>query len=244
MRNKELGWDWGGFAWKMHFSDGSEKVIPQAKVPYMQGFLGNIFLRPSCYRCAVKPSKVADITLGDFWGIRHVNDQMPARYGVSAVILHTKAGEDAFSSVLSEVETYEVTYKDILPNNLPLATSVAKPVYRSYFFKKFLSNPDGDIAELIADICAPSFLDKVINKAYKTLPQRSVSVRDLKAKGERVVCSAKERCCGCGACYNACPTNAIFMKKDREGFLYPVIDQKKCIDCGVCISVCPFAPKK
>lgn len=36
----------------------------------------------------------------------------------------------------------------------------------------------------------------------------------------------KKDCCGCTACYNACPKKAIAMQADQEGFLYPVIDQK------------------
>lgn len=44
----------------------------------------------------------------------------------------------------------------------------------------------------------------------------------------------KKDCCGCTACYNACPKKAIAMQADQEGFLYPVIDQKKCVDCGIC----------
>lgn len=48
----------------------------------------------------------------------------------------------------------------------------------------------------------------------------------------------KNKCTGCEACYEVCPVNAITMKPDHEGFLYPVIDQQLCIDCNRCISVC------
>lgn len=49
----------------------------------------------------------------------------------------------------------------------------------------------------------------------------------------------KKRCCGCSACKNACPVNAIEMKADEEGFLYPNVDIEKCIQCGLCEKVCP-----
>ena len=53
----------------------------------------------------------------------------------------------------------------------------------------------------------------------------------------------KKDCCGCTACYNACPKKAIAMQADQEGFLYPVIDQKKCVDCGICDATCPVINK-
>ena len=48
------------------------------------------------------------------------------------------------------------------------------------------------------------------------------------------------RCCGCGTCKDACPVNAITMEEDKEGFPYPVIDEKKCIQCGKCRKVCDY----
>ena len=48
----------------------------------------------------------------------------------------------------------------------------------------------------------------------------------------------KNFCCGCHACLNICPARAIQMQMDQEGFLYPVIDEKKCIKCGQCAAVC------
>ena len=49
----------------------------------------------------------------------------------------------------------------------------------------------------------------------------------------------KNKCCGCTACYSICPTQAIKMELDTEGFRYPIIDESKCIKCGKCVSVCP-----
>lgn len=54
----------------------------------------------------------------------------------------------------------------------------------------------------------------------------------------------KNECCGCTACYNICPKNAINMKADKEGFLYPVVDKKICIDCSACEKVCPYLNEK
>ena len=50
----------------------------------------------------------------------------------------------------------------------------------------------------------------------------------------------KSQCCGCWACYNACPKHCIEMIEDEEGFRYPHVDTDKCIDCGLCEKVCPL----
>lgn len=48
----------------------------------------------------------------------------------------------------------------------------------------------------------------------------------------------KNECCGCTACANACPCNAITMVEDEEGFKYPEINQDLCVECGKCKAVC------
>lgn len=52
---------------------------------------------------------------------------------------------------------------------------------------------------------------------------------------------SKDKCCGCRACEQLCPKQAITMKMDEEGFLYPSIDKNFCIKCGQCMKVCTFS---
>ena len=47
-------------------------------------------------------------------------------------------------------------------------------------------------------------------------------------------------CCGCTACASICAHDAITMKPDALGFLYPEVDKDKCVDCGLCEKVCAF----
>lgn len=47
-------------------------------------------------------------------------------------------------------------------------------------------------------------------------------------------------CCGCTACASICAHDAITMKPDALGFLYPEVDKEKCVDCGLCEKICAF----
>ena len=49
----------------------------------------------------------------------------------------------------------------------------------------------------------------------------------------------KNICTGCGACVSICPHNAIIMKENEDGFLYPVVDNTKCTNCNLCFNICP-----
>lgn len=49
----------------------------------------------------------------------------------------------------------------------------------------------------------------------------------------------KHDCCGCEACMQACPKRCISLERDKEGFLYPIVNTNICVECGVCERVCP-----
>jgi len=55
-----------------------------------------------------------------------------------------------------------------------------------------------------------------------------------------VLFESESDCCGCGACYAVCSNNAIIMKKDFAGFLYPEIIKENCVKCYSCLRVCGF----
>lgn len=50
----------------------------------------------------------------------------------------------------------------------------------------------------------------------------------------------KYNCCGCTACASICAHNAITMKPDDLGFLYPIVNTDSCVNCGLCNKVCQF----
>ena len=49
----------------------------------------------------------------------------------------------------------------------------------------------------------------------------------------------QHKCTNCMACYNICPSGAIEIIEDKDGFAYPSIIKEKCIHCGLCAKKCP-----
>ena len=149
-RNKRFGWDKSVLL--LLFANGKEYCALGSKDEYIKGFLMNLYLRESCYKCVCKGNNVlSDISLGDFWGIDNVLPNFSDNKGASAIILNTGKGKDFFNKIIKDnLVTEEVTYDDVLKGNPALVTPVEKPgksdkfwnVYRKYgltkAYKKYL----------------------------------------------------------------------------------------------------------
>jgi len=78
------------------------------------------------------------------------------------------------------------------------------------------------------------FMPEYIEKA-KTIPEIIKTTLDQST----IRLAEHNKCTGCTACYNVCPSNCIEMRENEEGFKYPGIDLKKCTNCNLCAKVCP-----
>lgn len=116
-------------------SDALEKnYISKDVDPYMQMFLRNYCLRPSCYACVAKVIKTSDLTIADFWGIQKVAPDMNDNRGTSLVLIRTEKGNEVFNNVSKTMNLKEVSYEDGVRENTSEYRSVAKPVQRNTFF--------------------------------------------------------------------------------------------------------------
>lgn len=109
--------------------------IPKDKDPYMQMFLSDYCLRPSCYECVAKKEKMSDLTIGDFWGIELVDEEMADGFGTSIVILRTKKGNTVFDEITDGMKIKEVSYDAAIRWNPAEYTSCEKPLCRNVFFE-------------------------------------------------------------------------------------------------------------
>lgn len=102
----------------------------------MKLFLSDVALRESCYNCNFKlGNKYSDITLGDFWGVKNCYPDMYNKEGVSAVIINTLKGKDAFNAISDNLVFKDCNIGDILNGNPSLKISSVKPRCSNNFWQ-------------------------------------------------------------------------------------------------------------
>ena len=71
---------------------------------FMRGFLSDIYLRPSCYRCRCKNGvSHSDLTIADYWGIDRLMPDFDDDKGVGLVLVNTGKGKEMFNSLDMEI---------------------------------------------------------------------------------------------------------------------------------------------
>ncbi|MGF6990731.1 coenzyme F420-reducing hydrogenase beta subunit [Lachnospiraceae bacterium PM6-15] len=134
-RCKDLGWSNFGVKEVFQGIVIKEEYIPLKESSYMQMFLHNYSLRPSCYQCRAKKEKQSDVTIADFWGINDVAVEMNDELGVSLVLIRSKKGEKVIGDISKGLCLKEVSYEAGVKKNPSEYYSVAKPPQREAFFK-------------------------------------------------------------------------------------------------------------
>ena len=141
-RDKKTGWK--NFSTSFEFYDKEDNIYILSEShfenTYFTGFLCDIYLRPSCYNCPVKPLKSgADITIGDYWGIENILPKYDDNMGVSIILINTNNGLKYFENLsLNYIET---TNKDIdkissLLRNTKRRLPEERNKFFNYWYKK------------------------------------------------------------------------------------------------------------
>jgi len=133
-RNKDNGWR----NYSISFEFQNNKLYDQPSVAdvYMQSFLKDLSLRPSCYACAYKTkTRCSDITLADFWGVQNCNPSMDDNRGTSLVLIHSDKGQVLFDAVKDNLEAQETSFEQAISFNPAMVKSVPLKPERSAFIK-------------------------------------------------------------------------------------------------------------
>lgn len=161
-RDKRLGWRKYGFEIRKSALEADKNSVlksginqekaflfePLTENVYMQGFLHNLYLRPSCHACPARQGKSgSDLTIADYWGIARWLPEFDDDKGVGLVLINSKKGASVYSDL--KVDALETSYEQALAGNPCIEHSVAIPKSRAEFWRRF---PDEGV-DVIAPIC-------------------------------------------------------------------------------------------
>ena len=121
---------------KIQFENGREYSIPFSKDPFMNMFLGNIDLRPSCYDCRFKAfPRSSDMTIGDCWGIEHHLPELDDDQGTSVILVHTEKGQEVLNELQNDLMLQKAELDQVLPPSADSRKSVAVHPNRKKYWK-------------------------------------------------------------------------------------------------------------
>lgn len=139
-RRKDEGWK--RFSVSFSFENNTEYLQTLDKDLYMQAFLRDICLRPSCHACNFKTlHRQSDITLADFWGIQHILPEMDDDKGTSLLLLNSNSGKKMFECIKNQIVYQEVGIIQAIAYNQPAIKSALQNPKRKTFFKELDQMP-------------------------------------------------------------------------------------------------------
>lgn len=137
-RSKYYGWN--NHCMKINYIDKSFCVRPLFADSYMHTFIMDLALnRPSCYSCAFRIDKKSDITIGDFWKIRKVNDAVFDNKGTSAIFVNSDNGEYLIESIRDNIFIEELPSSNI-KDMIQLLDMNGLKERRDRFYDEFCNN--------------------------------------------------------------------------------------------------------
>lgn len=140
--------------------------IIREKDLYLTAFQLSILQRESCMNCKyATPSRVSDITIGDFWGIqdsKNIN-KVEKEKGISLVLINTKKGKEFFNKCATKIFCEERKIEEAINGNAHLRRSSAKNNFRLKFRKKY----NGDFVHTIKKVLRLKMIKQFIRLYIK-----------------------------------------------------------------------------
>lgn len=197
-RDKSAGWKKYRFAvsgipaskaGQNHSLISSDDVILQevhSENLFMQVFLKDLCLRPSCSSCPAKSGKGgSDITIADYWGISNHHPLWDDDKGTSLILVNTSHGLEYYQRL--DICSEETSYEQALAGNPSMERCVVRTKYADRFWKVF---PKKGIigARDVLDSMKPGYFQRLKNSVYRILMR---VIRIIKLICEEVRCMLK-----------------------------------------------------
>ena len=171
--NKQYSWDHPGFL--VEWNADVKYIDYSNNTWYENGFLGNLFVRPSCHRCVFKNFNTnADIIIGDFWGCKKIYPEFFDSKGVSILFTNSLKGNNFLNKCKDKIELHEISIKEAIAYNERICNSSIASRNRKKFWNSFLNmealpTDNSNYSEIIEKYTRISFLERVSRKIKRIL---------------------------------------------------------------------------
>ena len=137
LRCKDSGWTKYSYSVQIQYKNGEEYRLPQGKDVFMQGFIRNLYLRPSCSHCGFKGiERCSDLTLGDCWGIWDIAPEFDDNQGTSLLLIHSATGQKIWEEISPKFASLELSPEEAVSQNPSALQSSAPHENRDRFFER------------------------------------------------------------------------------------------------------------
>lgn len=146
-------------------------IEDRRKNKYMQAFLRNIILRPSCYECEYKGvDRISDFTLGDFWGIEQIRLNSKNDRGTSLLIIHTEKAKTILNSISEKIHLEKIDFSEFYGKcNSALIESVPKHKNRDEFMGKINVEKIDELIAKYATEAKRSMISRIVGRLRRTI---------------------------------------------------------------------------
>lgn len=123
-KNKTYGWNL--FSTKVEFENGKSYLKDRKHDYFMRGYIGKnkFYIRECCIQCQYKGfPRIADISLGDFWGLGRKYPELDQDKGTSVVLINSEKGKFLYENILDNINSYDKNIDDALLGNFALMNS-------------------------------------------------------------------------------------------------------------------------
>lgn len=131
-RSKINGWN--PYSLNIETKQQNNINITSSKSRYMKLFLNNLNINTSCLNCQFNDfPRVADITLGDFWGVDNYDKSLNNNKGLSVIIINSDKGQSVFNNI--QDMSQEVPIDVVVQYNPNIVTPSKPHPKRKEFFE-------------------------------------------------------------------------------------------------------------
>lgn len=159
-RVKDKGWK--AYSYETKFKNGERYIKTAHEDIYMEGFLKDLYLRPSCYECKAKNfTNNSDISLADYWGVQNKHLEFDDDKGISLILVNSRKGQEIIDKISDDIERIETDLDYGISCNPCIVEPVKYNMKRDKFFKELNK---GNLDEVIKKNIKVPIAKKIILK--------------------------------------------------------------------------------